>query len=161
MSTLLFSNRCQRALFKRGKNAAFIHIGFRHRTHLESTSRALPCGSVCQLSKRMFIFFDERRVHSRPIQLELAMGNCAIPQVQINETLVWNSSTLGYRFELVDGLFIKPNSDLLFEQRSAWIFLRSGKVIFFAHRTPFTDKTGMSRESIDDPDTTWRIEVAA
>ncbi len=89
------------------------------------------------------------------------MGSRTIPQIQVDEALVRNVGVLGYRFEVVDGLFIKPNGDLLFEQGSVWIFLRSGEVIFIAHGTLFTDKTGMSRETIDDPDTTWRVEVAA
>ena len=68
------------------------------------------------------------------------MGRSTVSQVQINEALVRNTSVLRYRLKVTYGLFIKPNGNLLFKLRRVRIFSGGGKVIFFAHRTPFMDK---------------------
>lgn len=69
------------------------------------------------------------------------MGGSAVSQIQIDEALVRNASVLRYRLKVTYGLLIKPNGDLLFKLGSIWIFPGGGKVVFFAHMTPFTDKT--------------------
>ena len=54
------------------------------------------------------------QIDSLPCQIELATVRRAIPEIQVNETLVWNSDLLGYAFEIANGVFIQTDRDLLF-----------------------------------------------
>ena len=82
-----------------------------------------------------------KRKHLRPIQIELAMRGRAIAQIQIDEALVRDTSVLRYRLEVAYGFLIEANGNLLLKLGSIRIFFRSRKVVFFAHRTPFMDRT--------------------
>ena len=55
-----------------------------------------------------------QQIDSLPCEIELAAMRCAIPEVQVNQTLVGNSDLLGYAFEIANGVFIQTDRDLLF-----------------------------------------------
>ena len=64
------------------------------------------------------------------------MRCCAVPQVQIDETLVRNADVFRDCLEVRYGLFVEPNGDLLLELCCVWILPRSGEVVFFSHVAP-------------------------
>lgn len=64
------------------------------------------------------------------------MRRCAIPQVEIDEALVWNAYVFRYCLEVCDGLFVEPNGDLLLELCCVWGLPRTGEVVFILHLSP-------------------------
>jgi hypothetical protein len=75
--------------------------------------------------------------HLFPRQVKFFVSCGAIPQVEVDQALVWNSDLLGDRLEVVNRILIQANSDLLFELRSIGILLGFGKIVFFAHRVTY------------------------
>ena len=69
------------------------------------------------------------------------MRSRAISQIQIDETLIRNTSVLGYRLEIAYRFLIKANGNLLLKLGSVRVFSRSCEVVFFTHMTPFTGRT--------------------
>ncbi len=61
------------------------------------------------------------------------MGCCAIPEIQIDETLVRNACIGRNGFEVAEALFIQTNGDLLLELGSVGGLYCFGKIVFGAH----------------------------
>lgn len=61
------------------------------------------------------------------------MGCCAIPEIQIDEALVWNAYIGRDGLEVAEALFIQTNGDLLLELGSVWVLHCFGKIVFGAH----------------------------
>ena len=69
------------------------------------------------------------------------MRGRAVSQIQVDKALIRDARILRYRLEIADRFFVKADRDLLFELGRVRILFRSSEIVFFAHVTPFTDRT--------------------
>ena len=91
------------------------------------------------------------------------MRRCAVTQIEIDETLVWNANLLGNGLEVINGVPIETDRDLLLQLRGIWVLSGAGEIVFFAHRTPLRIKLGFSGRSFpggDDSDDATFVAVA-
>ena len=68
-----------------------------------------------------------------PLEIELAVGDCAIPEVQVDQALIGDAYLSGNGFEVVDALFVQADRDLLLELGCVGVFDCLGKIVFGAH----------------------------
>jgi len=95
------------------------------------TRRALMMQAEC----RRYLSYTNRRNRwtSLPLQIEFAVGGCAISEIQIDETLVRNADIGRDGLEVAQALFIQTNGDLLFELGSVRVLHCLGKIVFGTH----------------------------
>ena len=60
----------------------------------------------------------------------------AVTQIEINQALIRNANFVRDRFEVVDGVTVQSDGDLLLELRSVGVLPSVGEVIFFSHVAP-------------------------
>jgi hypothetical protein len=91
------------------------------------------------------------------------MGRRAITQIEIDEALVWNTNLLGNGLEVINGVSIETDRDLLLQLRGVWVLSGVGEIVFFAHRAPLRIELGFPGRSFprrDDSDNTTFVSVA-
>jgi len=88
------------------------------------------------------------------------MRSRAVPQVQVDEALVWNANVFGDSLEVRDGLFVESNGDLFLELCCVWIFSRRGEVVFFAHVAPLWIRRGFLGSCLPSGNDTNDIALA-
>ena len=76
------------------------------------------------------------------------MRSRTVSQVQINEALIRNANVFRDCLEVRDGLFVKPNGDLLLELCGVWVLPRGGEVVFFSHVAPLWIRLGFLGSSL-------------
>jgi hypothetical protein len=64
------------------------------------------------------------------------MFGCAVTQIEIDQALVGDAHLVRDRLEIVDGVTVQPDGDLLLELRSVGVLLGLGEIVFFAHVAP-------------------------
>ena len=73
------------------------------------------------------------QIRSLPSQLEVAMWLSAIAKIKINQALIRYTLVFSQFFEIRNGIFIQPDSNLLFEPVCIRIRLWFRKVVMFTH----------------------------
>ena len=67
------------------------------------------------------------------LQLTLVLG--AIGKIEVDKRLVWDTGLLRHSLEIVDGIAVQIDRDLLFHCLGIGIANPSGKIIFFSHNS--------------------------
>lgn len=62
-----------------------------------------------------------------------------VTQIKIDQALVRDANILGDRLEVVDGVTVEPDGDLLLELRRAGVLLGPGEIVLLAHGAPVSN----------------------
>ena len=68
-----------------------------------------------------------------PIELELLLFGCAIPQIQVDEILIRNATLLRETLEILDRISVEPNRDLALRFAQIRIGYGLGKIVALSH----------------------------
>jgi len=68
-----------------------------------------------------------------PVELELLLFRGAIPQIQVDQILVWDAALLRQAFEVLDSVRVEPNRNLPFGLAQIRIGHGLGKIIALPH----------------------------
>src|SRR5712692_8008262 len=69
-----------------------------------------------------------------PIHRQLASLLRTVPQVEVDQGLVWNAGEVSHSLEILDRRFVKSYGDLLLEPLSVGVLARFRKVVLLLHR---------------------------
>ena len=68
-----------------------------------------------------------------PIELELLLFGCAIPQIQVDEVLIRNAALLRETLEVLDRISVEPNRDLALGFAQIRVRYGFGKIVALSH----------------------------